>query len=279
MTLRFAIRDDDICFHTNSKMLHELYSDISKVCPVSFSCIPLVGGYDVDNYTPNKWSQLDSQWRLWQTREILPLGENRALVTLLKDWCTSGQATIMLHGIHHDLYEFVRDKDFTREIQEAKQYLEELFVRPVVTCSPPNNSLGKQATLGLIRNGFNILTAFGHLPKERPASVRNYLNFLRLIILYSRYGRRYRLRRTLNFGTHEEQGCYVIGPSTKFADLISGLEYALRRGGNFVVATHYYHLSANPALLEMLSDLVVFASKQSRRKVDFVTAEKLFGKR
>jgi len=71
----------------------------------------------------------------------------------------------------------------------------------------------------------------------------------------------------------------VIGPSTKFADLISGLEYALRRGGNFVVATHYYHLSANPALLEMLSDLVVFASKQSRRKVDFVTAEKLFGKR
>ncbi|MDB0048177.1 hypothetical protein N9F12_01925, partial [Burkholderiaceae bacterium] len=117
------------------------------------------------------------------------------------------------------------------------------------------------------------------LPKERPATVRNYLNFLRLIILYSRYGRRYRLRRTLNFGTHEEQGCYVIGPSTKFADLISGLEYALRRGGNFVVATHYYHLSANPVLLEMLADLVVFASKQSRRKVDFVTAEKLFGKR
>lgn len=276
MSLRFAIRDDDISFHTDEAILRDLYSEINKICPISFSCIPYVGGYDIDNFTPEKWDEFDTQWLDWQTKEILPISDNFTLINLLKDWCSNNRATIMMHGIHHDLYEFTKDIDFTKQIYSAKQYLEETFSRDVTVFSPPNNSLGSRATKGLANNNFNILTAFGHLPSERPIGFRNYKNFLRLLYLYFFYGKRFRLTTPLNFGRHREQPCYEIGPLTNYDDLVAGFEFALERGGNFVVATHYYHLSTDAHLKKMLYDIVDYAQKQTKRKVEFVTAEKLF---
>jgi hypothetical protein len=275
MTLRFAIRDDDICFHTDADELYAIYEDITALCPVSLSCIPFVGGYDVDRYTPEKWAQFDLRWRDWQTKEVYPLGENPSLVNLLRKWCDAGQATLMLHGIHHDLYEFTQTREFTADIGEAKRYMESLFGRPFLVASPPNNSLGPQATKGLALNGFDVLTAFGHRPNERPSDFRNYLNFLRLLALYFRHGKRFRLTRPLNFGTHREQPCYEIGPSTRYQDLVAGFEFALARGGNFVVATHHYHLADTARLRTMLHDLVVHAAEH-KNEVCFVTAERLF---
>lgn len=276
MGIRFAIRDDDVCFHTSVPMLRALYEDVSRTCPVSFSCIPYVGGFDVDNYPPSKWQQLDLQWRAWQTKEIFPLGENRELVNLLRQWCREGRATIMLHGIHHDLYEFMQRKDFVEDIREARRYLEDLFGSPVTVASPPNNSLGPSAAVALARNGINVLTSFGHRPSERPPSLRNYLNFSRLLALYAVSGTKYRLARPLDFGTHKEQGCYDLGPSTTFAALANGFERTMRQGGNFVVATHYYHLAALPALQQMLLDIVARARAQPAGAVEFVTAERVF---
>ena len=258
------------------EVLRLLYEEVSRICPVSFSCIPFVGGFDVDAYPAGKWEQLDLQWRDWQTKEVYPLDLNRELVLQLREWCASGRATIMLHGIHHDLYEFVQRKDFNYDIREAKHYLETVFGRDVTVASPPNNSLGPSAAEALARNGFDLLMAFGHRPSERPASARNYLNCLRLLVLYFRHGKRYRLTRPLDFGTHKEQACYEIGPSTNASDLARGFEDALRRGGNFVIATHYYHLAANASLRNMLSEIVALAREQGER-VKFVTAEQLFG--
>jgi len=102
------------------------------------------------------------------------------------------------------------------------------------------------------------------------------LNFSRLLALYAFNGTRYRLRYPLDFGTHQEQGCYEIGPSTTFADLDRGFTRALRRGGNFVVATHYYHLMAQPSLRQMLVDIVTLARNQPAGDVEFVTAEQVF---
>lgn len=276
MRLRFAVRDDDVCFHTDVRLLQRLYGDISRDCPISFSCIPFVGGYDVDGFTPEKWAQFDLQWREWQSKEVLPIGDNHELVSLLRGWCAEGRATVMLHGIHHDLYEFTQAKDFREDIRTAKCYLENLFSRSVTVASAPNNSLGSCATRGLAQNGFDILTAFGHLPEERPAGIRNYLNFARLLLLYLYFGKRFRLTRPLDFGSHREQSCYEIGPSTRYDELVAGFEFARRRGGNFVVATHYYHLSANSALHGMLLDLVRLAKMQPPGEVEFVPAEQLF---
>ncbi len=276
MTLRFAIRDDDVCRHTQVDVLRSLYGDVSKVCPVSFSCIPFVGGFDVDNYPASKWDQFDLQWREWQTKEIHPLEHNGPLVMQLREWCAEGRATIMLHGIHHDLYEFMQTKPFGNEIREAKRYLEGLFQRTVTVASAPNNSLGPSAAQGLADNGFNLLTAFGHRPHERPAGVRNYANFMRLCVLLARHGKRYRLTQPLDFGDRKEQACYEIGPSASWPALEAGFAHALRRGGNFVVATHYYHLFADSRLRGMMSDIVELARRAPSGSVEFVAAERLF---
>jgi hypothetical protein len=274
--MKFVIRDDDICYHTDPDVLKYLYNDISKDCPISFACIPFVGGYDVDSYSPEKWKEFDLQWVEWQTKDIFPIGKNDNLVLLLNKWHKSNRATFMLHGIHHDLYEFTQNKEFTNDIRKAKVYLDQLFSCNITVTSLPNNSLGPWATRGLVNNGFNILTAFGHLPNERPFSFKNYINFIRLLYLYFRFGKRIRLTYPLDFGSHFEQPCYEIGPSTCYDDLVSGLKLAVKNNGNFVVATHYYHLFANPELHSMLKEIVELAKDLTHDKVEFVSADRLF---
>ncbi len=274
--MKFAIRDDDISYHTDVNILRYLYEDISKVCPISFSCIPYVGGYDIESFTPDKWSQFDVQWIKWQTSEIYPIDKNKELISSLREWCDNDRASIMLHGIHHDLFEFTQDKDFSNEIGGAKKYLEGLFKRRVCVASPPNNSLGVSATLALEENNFNILTAFGHYPNERPFSVKNYLNFARLLHLYFIHGKKKRLTHPLVFENHSEQPCYEIGPMTKYEDLVSGLKFSIKNNGNFVVATHFYHLYDNPNLHTMLKDIVALAKELAPNQVEFVSAENLF---
>ena len=127
MSLRFAIRDDDICYHTNSEELQSIYHEINKICPISFSCIPFVGGFDVKSFTSEKWAQFDEQWLEWQTEEIFPIGQNKELISLLKSWCGEGKATIMLHGINHDLFEFEQNRDFSIEIKRQDFILNNCF--------------------------------------------------------------------------------------------------------------------------------------------------------
>ena len=102
------------------------------------------------------------------------------------------------------------------------------------------------------------------------------MNFMILLFYFARYKRKFRVNKPLNFGSHFEQPCYGIGPNISFEELKSGLEYALKRGGNFVVATHYYHMLENHKLKKMLEDIIDFAQRQKIRKVEFVAADKLF---
>ena len=276
MSLRFAIRDDDVCFHTDPQELKWVYGQISLSCPISFSCIPFVGGFDVDGYDDKKWGLFDERWLSWQTREVFPIGENTALISLLKQWCLNKQASIMMHGINHDLYEFRQNRDFEQDVREAKLYLEKVFCRNIKAFSAPNNSLSARASKSLSRNNLDLLTAFAHLPHERPISFRNYLNFIKLLKLYIQFGKRYRLLNPLNFGGHKEQPCYTLGPSTTFEEIANGFDFAVKRGGNFVIATHYYHLSEQSELLRKLEDLIDIAKAQPKGAVEFVTVEELF---
>lgn len=274
--MRFAIRDDDVCYHTDPNALRALYEKLSERCPISFGCIPWVGGFEVDAFPPEKWAQLDDAWIPWQTRESYPLDGNQALVNLLAEWCRTGRATVLLHGLHHDLYELAQDRPFEADIAAARRFLEELVGQPVCVASAPNNSLGPAATRALERSGFDVLVAFGHLPRERPAGVRSYWGFLRLLALYARHRRRLRLTRPLYFGGHQEQPCYDLGPNSNVDEIFRGVEHAARAGGNFVVATHYYHLAVQPELHRTLLELVAHAERVTGGEVHFVAAEALF---
>ena len=276
MTLLFAIRDDDVCYHTDPQILKNIYDDISKICPISFSCIPFIGGFDVDSYDDEQWSKYDKSWIKWQTKKIYPIGKNKKLVKFLKEWCHEQRATIMLHGINHDLNEFTQIKDFNKIIYEGKSYLEKVFLKKIKVASAPNNSLNSLSSSALAKNKFNILTSFGHLPNERQMTFSNIKNFITLFILFLKFRRRIRLTKPLNFKSHLEQPCYGIGPNIDFKEVMEGLKYAIKRGGNFVVASHYYQLSSDKNLLDNLIELINYAKQQTYREVKFVKAEDLF---
>ena len=87
--LKFCIRDDDICYHTNSDELHNLYKDIIEICPVSFSCIPYIGGFEIDQFDDEMLTLYDNHWRTWITSEIYPIDKNLKLIKLLKNWLNS----------------------------------------------------------------------------------------------------------------------------------------------------------------------------------------------
>ncbi len=276
LPVNFAIRDDDICYHTCPETLEYLYADISKTCPINFSCIPFIGGFDIENFETVDFDQYESHWKNWLTKDIFPIDKNKKLVLFLKDWCKSGRASIMLHGINHHINEMTKNVEFENRIFHAKKYLESTFETPVRIASPPNNSLGVKSVKGLYRNNFNILTSFGHYPNERPLSIYNIYNFLCLLKLYFTKGKKFRLLSPLNFGTHYEQPCYGLGPNTAFEDLMNGLHYSIKNGGNFVVATHYYHLYQNKHLFNNLKKLIKFAVKCDKGIIQFVKASELF---
>lgn len=271
----FALRDDDVCHHTDPSILVELYGGLSRRCPISFGCIPFVGGFDVASFPAEKWKQLDDHWIPWQTTESYPIGANAGLSSLLASWCSEARATVILHGIHHDLYEFMEERPFDDEIAEAKRHLEDVARRPVSVASAPNNSFGISATVALARRGFNLLVSLGHRPWERPPSIRNYLNFTRLLLLSARHRRTQRLTRPLRFPNHWEQGCYDLGPRSDVDEMFRGIDRAAR-GGNFIVATHYYHLARDERLRKVLDELVAYARRRAKSGVRFVTAEELF---
>ena len=108
MNLLFAIRDDDICYHTDPDILENIYSDISEICPINFSCIPFIGGFDLDNFDNDDFNLYEKHWRNWLTKRIYPIGDNKRLVNFIRDWCKLGKASVMLHGINHNINEMTQ---------------------------------------------------------------------------------------------------------------------------------------------------------------------------
>lgn len=274
--MRFAIRDDDICYHTKAEDVELLYGDVSRICPISFACIPFVGGYPVDQYTQNDWNALDEWWKKHQTCDIYDIAENVELVVLLRKWVCDGRATIMLHGIHHRLFEFSSNQDLTHEIRLARQHLSKLFHCSINLATPPNNTLSKSSTLALAKNNMNILVAYGHTPRERPISLSGLWSFARLFGFFLRHGKRLRYPYPLTFSSHKEQACYHLGPGDSYLELERGLKYSFQTGGNFVVGTHFYHLLENIDLQNILHQLLEKAQALAGDKKCFVRAEQLF---
>ena len=274
--MKFAIRDDDISYFTDPVKLENLYIDIIQDCPISFSCIPFLGGNNDDLNDPETRSKYDKQWLDWISPDEKLIGENEELVNLLRKWCDQGRGTIMMHGVHHDLCEFTQNKNFTDEVKKAKQYLERLFSRDVLVFTPPNNSIGISGVHAIEENNMDIMLSFGHMPNERPYRLDNIINFTRLLKLYLFNGKTRRTLKPLRFKGHKEQGCYDLGPNTKYDEIMDGLKHAARKNGNFVIATRHYHLFDGPELLGQRKSIIQSAKDLTGNKVKFVFAEEIF---
>ena len=72
-----------------------------------------------------------------------------------------------------------------------------------------------------------------------------------------------------------------LNPSKKPLGILNkivafNIKQFIKNNGNFVVATHFYHLYDNSNLHTMLKDIVELAKELAPNQVEFVSAENLF---
>jgi len=268
--MKFAIRDDDINYFTQPEELEKVYDDIWDLVPTSLSVIPFVGGGETGAIPPEHW----------RSEKIFPLEENIELVNFLREQLSKGRISLTLHGYshrdYHRGYEFEAGENLFAKVKEGKDYLEGLFDVGIKTFVPPHNSLSRAGAQAVIDNGLNILMAYSHWPWERPFEMANFINFSKVLWFWLRYGKSKRYPNTLCFSRHKEFGCYTLHPKMSLQELKKGLEFAMKRGGNFCLATHYYTLIEDSHLLAILKEFVSYTKRLGEGEIEYVKADRLF---
>ena len=128
--VKLIIRDDDCNFFTRPEDLEHVYRSISDF-PVTFAVVPEVT--DVYGGCPDTMNNTIPR----------SVGENKELVTYLKQKLEEGKCDIALHGVYHG-YKFDKDgkkipemiwrnneSDLCENLGRCKKYLEETFDYPI----------------------------------------------------------------------------------------------------------------------------------------------------
>jgi hypothetical protein len=266
-TVKLLLRDDDTNYFTSVDELREVYESIWDVAPVALAVVPFQTGC--------RSGAIPGDVR--SSEEMYPVGENEELVEFLRPQIDRGRVSIMLHGYSHedftDGYEFEACPNPYRRVCAGKEYLEDVFDTTVNTFVPPHNSLSREGTAAVAEVGLNILTAFGHWPRERPRSAHNYYNFLKLVAFRLRHGKSKRYPCALDFPNHSELPCYSLVRDIPTESVRDGLSFTFESGGDASIAYHYWEL-LKYGLLDDLHNIVKEWS--SREGVEFVTDKEMF---
>lgn len=268
-----AIRDDDICYFTKPEQLRLVYEPYWNICPITLSVIPFVDGLikTKDELVPLEYQGIPMQF---------PIGQNKKLITYLKEQIQESRIGISMHGYTHlsesGIPEFESDKDFSGKVPEGKKYLEELFDMKVNVFTAPNNSMSANNAKAVIDAGLNIAIAYGFYPWERPVNYKTLNCFINLFIHHLKYKRKYPYPGVLFCGTHKEYPCVVIGEQSSYEGLKETFEFLQKNRANMCIATHYAGMCCMPKLKKIFSDFMDFIISNYRQAVQFVTIDKLF---
>ncbi len=246
--MKFIIRDDDLNYFSTPADIERWYHDIfAQNIPVGFSAIPFVKPTS-DVYTSNAPKE---------QREY-PLGLNQELVRYVQE---NHSIEILQHGTTHEnkhahtkqgekvLYEYAGEVPRS-EAKRGRDELERAFGVPVTLFVPPHDWIGTSGVLSVEAAGMDII-------RGRGAGLRNWIPrweyftiFLRMLwhkLSHIGMAKVPAYPYVLNFGKHKELCSYRLEDS----DLFTGLEYAHKKNGIFVVVTHlHYFDEEKKALLE-----------------------------
>jgi len=269
--MKVALRDDDACYFTKAEELEQVYGDVWDRLPVCLATVPFAIGYE----------RVGIPREHWTSGEAFALERNAELVSGLRQWISSGRATVALHGYtHQDFpggFEFQAAPDPERRVREGLKYLKDTLATDVSIFVPPHNALSKRALAAVDAAGLNILGSFlSFRPSLRPWDVFTPANWWRVARFRAKSGRAKSdplvYPFVLRYRQHAEFGCHSLVPGTTTEDLVSGFEEARRAGGDFCVATHYWEVDAR--LKNVLLRFLDHAGRYN--DVRFVKAEQLF---
>lgn len=269
-----AIRDDDTCYFTKPEQLESVYGEYWGICPVTLSVIPFA---DARHETKPPVVLVPSEYQ-GQAKQY-PIGENKELMSFLRNSLGQGRIGISLHGYSHRKEngkpEFVSGQNLQRKVVEGKEYLEKLFERKITTFVPPNNSLSRTGAKAVIDARMDILIAYGFYPWERPLNYRTAKCFETLTVHYLRNRKRYPYPGILDCGTHKEHACVVLGRRSTFKQLKDSFHFLRDRGANMCVATHYTTLYFMPGIRSIFNQFMDYVLSNYREEISFATADEL----
>jgi hypothetical protein len=251
--VQFCIRDDDTSFFTTPEELEAAYGTASRWGPISLAVIPFCRAGTSRGVPP----AMRGCWT------VHPLGANPALVSYLRTAVAEGRFEIMLHGYWHDephgRPEFASGRDLGKRVAEGRRYLEQLLHTRIRVFVPPHNAIGSQGLRAIAQNGLHLGTTAGIRAGWSLASSRSWKTWFHL--RQWRRGGGAGVPWVLDLGDHREISGTVVTPSSRCEEQDAAFESALRMGGVFCAATHYWELPApgapgQPSVGEQLQRLI-----------------------
>lgn len=269
--MRFAIRDDDTCFFTKPEELERLWKPFWGTVGISLAVTP----FAVESF------HLGDVHRFYQDTRPRALGGNPELVAWLRERQAGGAVSVMCHGYTHEYRRTAPDKlveeyvwkpagRLARETASARDYLAGVLGRPVRTFVPPGNGISR-AAIESVRPFFHqVLAAFSlrRLTDFRPEFeyARNYITRLYHQIRY---------RSANPFGETVSgvslRPSYALTPGVSWESLAARFDLCRRLSADFVVAVHYWEVTAS--MRDLLLRLVDRARAANYR---FVHCDDLF---
>jgi len=257
--MKFIIRDDDTCGFTRVEELKKCYGSIWQQIPVCLSItpfripgpIPFPGN---DNFgVPNNYIG---------STNPLPLGNNKELISFLKEGLRKGWLDIAMHGYHHlvtdlsrfkkgfnsnDIRKIGREYLYSNNLKEitqkGKQYLEEIFNYKINTFVPPGNAISKKGLKAIIEQKLNLIgvpSLRRYILKQRPFNIYNVINSFKYHTWKMRYRYQVKYPFVLNFRSHKEIEYSLLYPSSNLNYLKKEIDFIDSVDGIFILSTHYH---------------------------------------
>lgn len=292
--MKFILRDDDINYHYNRAQLSKWYEGITDICPISI-CIPAFVKGDFFRWCKvfeSREAYEESDWL--NDNKMFPIGDNLELVDYLKSLIKDGKASISMHGIYHrneemDIpqvennfirgAEFYTNNDYTKEVEEAKKYLENLFSININSFTPPQNMINDNGFRALRNNRLSVCADLIRSPRRFRTCMSYYGIIGYISILYYRFfkGRHYPYMITngnINFIGHQR-----LQPCIKENEIIDSFEYCHKKNGIFVLSTHSYAFDQkmDDSELSMKQQLMRILNYSTKYKdIEYTTLQNLF---
>jgi hypothetical protein len=230
----FCIRDDDTSFFTSPDELESAYGEVTRHGPVSLAIIPFCRA-GTSRWVPQRYRQ---RW------SVHPLNENQALVEYLRRGIADGRYEAMLHGYHHDeaeaQREFVSGSGLEHKVRDGKRYLEELLHTKIRVFVPPHNAISKKGLEAISQEGLHLGGTAGLRSGWPALSLGTWATWLRLRKWHISGGAG--IPWILDLGDHREIAGNPVTPESSLMWNEAVFENAMKLGGVFCAATHYWEL-------------------------------------
>jgi hypothetical protein len=251
---RYFIRDDDTSFFTTEEDLTRAYNGIWEYGPISLAVIPYCV-YTEKNGNKEFFKQDNS-------KEYF-IGNNKSLVSFLRNKIAENKVNIMLHGYNHYYYplkskqypfgipEFIHSKNQYELIKRGKNDLEELFNVDIKWFIPPSNAVKAETINACDRLNLNIPLVLNLKDRFFSTLLNSPAAFID-----NRVNRHSALNKPLLFRNHKEILCTSYTSVTDFDSSY------VKKQENMVIATHYWELLEFPHLKNRIMDDLNYYEKK-----------------